>query len=289
MGVNLEGLINTEVAVLEITTPEETPIDYGFTFSTDAVTATGATVTVTPNDVRAFYYWDVMTDAEYTELNGDEEKIAAYFLEKMDAKRIEQYGDYAMFFPLPSYIVSQCSEGFDGPDSYTFGTLSPATTYHPYAFWVDQETGEPSSETSFGETFTTKELTFSNAAAEPTLWLTDGDDWADLSPMGYMFLRGLAVPGARLEPNADAAHWYSNIYKAADIASTDDLLLGSSLINSSYNMDKSSYNLSYGVAWDDTEYVIVSIAVDAEGNRGELRKVPFKVDKSLVEELTELP
>ena len=107
--------------------------------------------------------------------------------------------------------------------------------------------------------------------------------------MGYMFLRGLAVPGARLEPNADAAHWYSNIYKAADIASTDDLLLGSSLINSSYNMDKSSYNLSYVVAWDDTEYVIVSIAVDAEGNRGELRKVPFKVDKSLVEELTELP
>lgn len=131
VGVNLEGLINTEVAVLEITTPEETPIDYSFTFSTDAVTATGATVTVTPNDVRAFYYWDVMTDAEYTELNGDEEKIAAYFLEKMDAKRIEQYGDYAMFFPLPSYIVSQCSEGFDGPDSYTFGTLSPATTYHP--------------------------------------------------------------------------------------------------------------------------------------------------------------
>ena len=68
-----------------------------------------------------------------------------------------------------------------------------------------------------------------------------------------------------------------------------DLLLGSSLINSRYYMDKTSYNLSYGVAWDNTEYVIVSIAVDAEGNRGELQKVPFRVDKSLAEELTELP
>ena len=66
-------------------------------------------------------------------------------------------------------------------------------------------------------------------------------------------------------------------------------LCGSSLINSRYYMDKTSYNLSYGVAWDNTEYVIVSIAVDAEGNRGELQKVPFRVDKSLAEELTELP
>ena len=49
------------------------------------------------------------------------------------------------------------------------------------------------------------------------------------------------------------------------------------------------YDITTGVAWDNTEYVIVSIAVDAEGNRGELQKVPFRVDKSLAEELTELP
>lgn len=132
-------------------------------------------------------------------------------------------------------------------------------------------------------------MELSSAAATPTLWLTDGDDWAELDPQGYLYLRGMAILGARLTPNSSAVHWYSNIYKASDIASTDDLLLGSSLINSRYYMDKTSYNLSYGVAWDNTEYVIVSIAVDAEGNRGELQKVPFRVDKSLAEELTELP
>lgn len=285
-GVNLEGLINTEVAVLEITTPEDTPIDYGFNFTVGEVTATGAALTVTPNDPRAFYYWDLMTEAEYAELNGDEAKIAEYFTSKMDAKRIEQYGDYASFFPLPDYIVSQCSEG---TDDYTYSTLSPATTYYPYAFWIDRKSGELASETAFGEPFTTKELELSSAAATPTLWLTDGDDWAELDPQGYLYLRGMAILGARLTPNSSAVHWYSNIYKASDIASTDDLLLGSSLINSRYYMDKSSYNLSYGVAWDNTEYVIVSIAVDAEGNRGELQKVPFRVDKSLAEELTELP
>lgn len=289
VGVSLEALVNTEVAVLEITTPEDTPIDYGFSFECSEITAIGAKVTTTPNDVRAFYYWNVMTEAVYNELQGDEAKIAAYFTAEMDAQRKAQYGDYADFFPLADFITAQCSEGFDGPDSYAFGTLEPSTTYYPYAFWVDKKSGELSSATTFGTPFTTKELIISDAVAEPSLWLTDGDDWAALNPAGYLFLQGKAVLGARIAPSSSAVHWYSNIYKAADIADTDDILLGSSLINSKYNMDKTSYYLSYGVEWDNAEYVIVSIAVDAEGNRGELKRLPFKVDKSLAEKLEQLP
>ena len=59
----------------------------------------------------------------------------------MIEQRKAQMGDYADWYPLPEFIASQCSSGFDGPDSYTFGTLTPETTYYVYAFWVDEQTG----------------------------------------------------------------------------------------------------------------------------------------------------
>ena len=79
VGVNAQAQINTDVTVVEIVTPEETPIDYAFDFAVSDITANGATVTVTPHDVRAFYYWNVMTEAEYRELGRDEAKIAVWF------------------------------------------------------------------------------------------------------------------------------------------------------------------------------------------------------------------
>ena len=64
VGVNSNATINTEVAVQKIVTPPDSPIDYGFDFDFGEVTATGARVTVSPRDVRAFYYWNVMTEEE---------------------------------------------------------------------------------------------------------------------------------------------------------------------------------------------------------------------------------
>ena len=115
VGVNSNATINTEVAVQKIVTPPDSPIDYGFDFDFGEVTATGARVTVSPRDVRAFYYWNVMTEEEYGEMKGDESKIAAYFEQKMIEQRKAQMGDYADWYPLPEFIASQCSSGFDGP------------------------------------------------------------------------------------------------------------------------------------------------------------------------------
>ena len=289
VGVNSNAMINTEVAVQKIVTPPDSPIDYGFDFDFGEVTATGARVTVSPRDVRAFYYWNVMTEEEYGEMKGDESKIAAYFEQKMIEQRKAQMGDYADWYPLPEFIASQCSSGFDGPDSYTFGTLTPETTYYVYAFWVDEQTGEPASVTAFSESpFKTEKQVISAAVAKPSLWLTDGDDWAELNPLGYGHFKGYAILGARIAPAEGAVHWYSNIYKASDIASTDDQLLASSLINSKYYMDKTSYNLSYGVEWGG-DYVIVSVAVDAAGARGPVQRVAFKAEKSAAEPLESIP
>lgn len=290
VGVNPQAQINTDVAVLEIVTPKEMPLDYTFDFAVSDITTNGAKVTVTPHDVRAFYYWNVMTEEEYNTLQRDETKIAAWFEQTMDKKRIEQWGEYAdMFFPLPEYIYSQCTKGDSGPDTHTFNTLTSSTTYYVYAFWVDEKTGKLASATSFGESpFTTPEWTWSAATATSSLWLTDGDDWARLNPTGYGNYAGKAVLGARIVPGGGAVHWYSTIYEASAVASTSEETLASSLINAKYNIDKTSYTISYPVDWG-VEYVIVSVAVDADGKPGHVMKQPFTANKELAEPLESIP
>lgn len=289
VGVNAQAQINTDVTVVEIVTPEETPIDYAFDFAVSDITANGATVTVTPHDVRAFYYWNVMTEAEYRELGRDEAKIAVWFEQMMDKKRIEQFGEYAdMFVPLADYIYSQCSK--DGnPETYTFGKLSSSTTYYPYAFWVDEITGKIVSSTSFAEKpFTTPERVVSSAEAAPAAWITDGDDWARLDATKYGSYAGKAVLGARLTPNGDAVHWYSNIYNAADAESLSDEEWTSELIGKQPNKDKKSYNVLSPVEWGG-EYVILSVAVDAAGNAGPVGKFFFSAAKEGAEPLESIP
>lgn len=285
VGMDLQGLLITEPKVEAITTLASYEEDYGFTSAVDEIKWNSAKVTMTPNDPTAFFYWNTMTTQEYDDLQGDEAKIAAYFTKKLDAQRIEQWGEYAdMLYPLPDYIYDQCS---DKEDTYTFTTLTSATTYYVYAFWVNSESGEKSSATYFSEPFTTPERPVSNAAATAALWLTDGDDWAGLDPTGFGHFAGKAILGARLQPNADAAHWYSDIFAASELDKFSDEAFISRLLKG-YFVDKTSYYASYGVDWGG-EYVIVSVATDADGNPGELHKLRFTADKSAAEPLTEIP
>lgn len=289
VGVNEQAQINTDVAVLEIVTPKEMPIDQSFDFAVTDITANGATVTVTPRDVRAFYFWNVMTAAEYDELGRDEAKIAVWFEQMMDKKRIDTFGEYAdMFVPLADYIYSQCSKGGNS-DNYTFGKLISATTYYPYAFWVDEQTGKIVSATTFAEPFTTLALVTSSATAEAAAWVTSGDDWARLDASKYESCAGKAVLGARLTPNSDAVHWYSNIYNASDVARLTDEQWASELTSKGYNKDKRAYTIaSAPVGWGG-EYVILSVAVDAAGNAGPLCKHAFAATKTAAEPLESIP
>lgn len=230
-----------------------------------------------------------MTEAEYEELGRDEAKIAVWFEQMMDEKRIEQFGEYAdMFVPLADYIYSQCSK--DGnPETYTFGKLSSSTTYYPYAFWVDEITGKIVSSTSFAEKpFTTPERVVSSAEAAPAAWITDGDDWARLDATKYGSYAGKAVLGARLTPNGDAVHWYSNIYNAADAESLSDEEWTNELTVKQYNKDKKTYNVLSPVEWGG-EYVILSVAVDAAGNAGPVGKLFFSAAKESAEPLESIP
>ena len=94
--------------------------------------------------------------------------------------------------------------------------------------------------------------------------------------------------GARLTPNGDAVHWYSNIYNAADVESLSDEEWTSELIGKQPNKDKKSYNVLSPVEWGG-DYVIVSVAVDAAGARGPVQRVAFKAEKSAAEPLESIP
>lgn len=285
VGVDMNALIITEVYVHEFTTEEFVEFDYGIDFLVSDITSRGATVTATAKDSRAFYYWDVMTAEVYGNLGNDQEKIGEYFLEMMDKKRIEQYGDYADFFPLPDYIYMMCTSG-SSADSHSYTSLSGGTEYYPYGFWVDETSGEKVSDAVFGSPFKTLERVVSSATAEASLWLTDGDRWSELSPVGYGHYAGKAILGARITHSQDAARWYSNIYEKSQLSYSDEELTISLIQQGQRNKD--AYCLSYPVEWGG-EYVILTVAEDADGNTGPLHKLIFTADKSVAEDLDAIP
>lgn len=284
VGVGMDALLITDVAVKAFTTETEYTIDYSFEATVGDITSRSAKVEIEPRTPTAFYYWNVMTQADFDTLGKDEAKIAAWFKQMMDAKRRADFGEYADYYPLPDYIADQCS---DKPDSYTFTGLSASTDYYVYAFWVDQNSGEIVSATWFSTPFRTLDKVVSPATATAVLWLTDGDDWAALSPTGYAHFAGKAILGARITPGSEAVHWYSNIFNAADLEKYTDDQFVTTLLKSPYK-DKTSYYLSYSVEWGG-EYAIVSVAEDAAGNLGEVTKKTFTAEKSAAEPLTELP
>lgn len=275
VGVDMTALTITDVTVEEFTTTEFMEIDYTLDFSVKDVTSRTAVITAQARDSRAFYYWNVMTSEQYLELGGDEETISRWFLDMMNERRIEQYGEYAYLISLPDYIYMQCTRGAE-PDEYSFTSLTGDTEYYVYGFWIDETTGEKASASSFSEPFTTPEVVTSSATVTAEAILTDGDDWRELNLMAFGHYGGYAILGAELTYSDNAVKWYSNIYDISQLSFSDDELITSLLQQGYYNKDR--YHLSYGAEWDK-EYVILSVAVDADGNVGELHKCRFTATK----------
>lgn len=284
VGMDRHALLITEVAVKEVTTLEEYERTFGFTATAEEIVWNGAQVCITPADPTAFFYWNVMTAADYDAMQGDEARIETYFEQQLDARRRAELGAYADYYPLTDYILDQCS---DKAEHYTFTSLSSATTYYVYAFWVDPKSAKKSSPTWFSEPFATPARTVSAAAVHTDVWLTAGDDWAALDAAGYGHFAGKAILGARLTPAQDAAHWYSNIFAAADLERFSDETFITTLLRSGV-ADKTAYTRSYGVEWGG-DYVILSVAVDQAGNAGELDKAVFTADPAAAEPLDEIP
>ena len=84
------------------------------------------------------------------------------------------------------------------------------------------------------------------------------------------------------------SEWYANIYDEETVGKfSEDELVSSVMLKGRKNL-KEYFVVNQGFAWGGN-YFVLGVAVDADGNNTRLMKVPFKVDKSLAEKLTELP
>lgn len=289
VGVDSEARLTTEVKVLSFTTLEEFKTDYGFDISVTDITSRGATVQINPKDKSANYYWNVMSESEYEKYKDDQEALSKWFQSKMEADRLREWGDYAdLFGSVSEYIYGQCTHS-GAPDNYTYKTLESASEYRVYAFWVDEETGAVSSETTWSEPFVTKEKTISSVTMDISAVVTDGDNWKEIAPnQRYDYLAGTAVLGFRINPGEGVSEWYANIYDENTVGNyTEDELISSVMLKGRKNL-KEYFVVNQGFAWGGN-YFVLGVAVDADGNNTKLMKVPFNADKSLAEKLTELP
>ena len=99
----------------------------GFKIEVSEIATTSAYISVTPSDNKTTYYFDVMPEEDYLELNGD---VGAFFEELL--------GYYTQLYPsldISLFVQQLVSVGPAG-DAVT--RLTPGTTYYAYAVAVDE-------------------------------------------------------------------------------------------------------------------------------------------------------
>lgn len=172
------------------------------------VTHNDAIVDATPN--CGVYYFFEITRADYFESLKDEMGVDKACVQLFNEEMEYMIDWWEM---TPQEAVQELATIGPGRKSY-YLQLEPETSYIAYAVSVDVETGEAACEKGFvSEVFTTSSKIVSPADVMFTAGkYYDGDQLAEIDPARYGQLAGKGVLSYTLEPNADAAHWYTNFY-----------------------------------------------------------------------------
>ena len=101
--------------------------DVTFDFTIDELTTTSATITITPSDDDAMFYWDVAPKADADAMT--DAQIAAAIKSSMD-EFIQMYAEYGITLPYSQFLST-------GEDTYTYDELTPGTEYVAFAFEMD--------------------------------------------------------------------------------------------------------------------------------------------------------
>lgn len=103
------------------------PDDKNFKIEVSEITATAATVTVTPADTTATYYWGVALTAELAKMADD--TLFAYTVEAINYY-VELYNRMGYEYTFEDFLSK-------GVDSYGYEDLEANTDYTVYAFQLD--------------------------------------------------------------------------------------------------------------------------------------------------------
>lgn len=141
------GTATTRVFKEPFRTLKEEPVvrvDCTFASVVKNVTAQGATVTVTPSDPEAPYYWDVFAREEVEAFGSDPEAIMTALLQQLAA-------NYNLTLPALANMIR-----VKGENSYDYGSLEEHTDYFVVAIGID-DLGRYTTEGYLSEKFTTGE------------------------------------------------------------------------------------------------------------------------------------
>ncbi|MEG1622534.1 MAG: hypothetical protein RR330_04105 [Alistipes sp.] len=148
--INVDGSMGTDLTKQVFTTPKATepepePEPDIFAITVTDITASSANINVVPTDKAMRYFIDAFSEADYLELGGTPEGIAAY-VPGLFARLAE-----TLQMPLDE-VVALLTEVGDA--TYAATEMAQQTKFYPIAIGVNAE-GQPITATKVGEPFTT--------------------------------------------------------------------------------------------------------------------------------------
>ncbi|MBO7300052.1 MAG: hypothetical protein J6U53_01430 [Tidjanibacter sp.] len=226
------------------------------------VGSTGAYVDVTPSDAAHYYYW-MIYPADYTA-----EDVKANIQEIIDEWYMGDISEFAY------YELSQ------GPAGGDVAGLVPDTDYKVAVVIMDRHSGEYLSDVVFSEVFTTPHMTYSKSTVE--LYhdkYFDGDEIVEWGGKQYANYAGWAVLPVTLTYTGEVADYYYTVFGYKEGYENpelyDDAVFYASLLsNGIYYYEAMDFALNW-----DTDYLLVGLVVDYDGNYSHLYREKIRLTK----------
>lgn len=249
-----------------------------FTFKVEDITSGGATVTVEATKEPVTYIWDVISDADYTQLGGNAAALVSHITDMFALYGTVEYGNMT-----PVQVIAGLGAWYSGA-SYAYGRLSSKTAYRAYAACVDLN-GNVIGTPAVGEIFTTLEAVVGSATvAASYAKYFDGDEVAAIK--GIANAAGKAFIPITVTPSADAVHWYVALFTGdyTDPAAVSEATIIDALKSKGL---KDVTEVNFTCSWD-TQCTFLAVAEDASGNVGEIFRLGVRFTKSGVSPISEL-
>ena len=162
--------------------PEPTPVETTFQITVSDITASEASVAVTPSVDTVFYYFDIMSASyasQFASMEAMADTMVAYLVEEVEYYAANGYGQYG----YPTTLEEVCSKG---ADDYDFEGLDASTDYIAFAFVVDVKNQDATGKVAT-KSFTTQEvqnvnLLFELAQTDTAIWFLPNDEDLEYLP-----------------------------------------------------------------------------------------------------------
>lgn len=251
------------------------PSQCTFEFEINNLKSRSVDITVVPSDQSVSYHW-ALFEAAMTE-----EEIRQMFQENIEYQIEMGYVSSALEYW--QYTVVR------GNDSYGWTTLTPDSRYKVMAVAIDMTDGEYATDFVFEE-FTTPEAIVSDAAVELGLKYYDGDELYNYDQGKYAAFRGKAYADVKATVSGSAAHYYYSVFSYTDgsedpaVFSEEDVIYN--LVDKGLGqVDRES--AQWILDWDK-EYILIGIAVDADGNYGPSCRQKFTPERDGVSPIEDI-